>query len=116
MEAYQEHARGTEHALEQCRSQLTGQERRIKDGESQLRRLQEEVVELSSWRGLRVAEESASNRDPELAIRLSQLEDGLKSQQRALEQLREDNVEDARAIERYLDQVHDLVTSCATDS
>ena len=40
MEAYQEHARVTKHALEQCRSQLTGRERRIKDGESQLRRLQ----------------------------------------------------------------------------
>ena len=78
MEAYQEHARGTERALEQCRSQLIGQEKRIKDGESHLRHLQDEAVELSQRRGPRVGEESASNRDPELAIRLSQLEDGLE--------------------------------------
>ena len=76
-----------------------------------VRRLQEEVVELSHRRGPRVGEESASNRDPELAIRLSQLEDGLKSQQRAFEQLQEDTVEDARSIKGYLDQVHDMVTS-----
>ena len=58
-----------------------------------------------------MGEGSTSNRDPELAIRLSQLEDGLKSQQRAFEQLQEDNIEDARSIKRYLDQVHEMVTS-----
>ena len=29
MEVYQEHSKGTERALEQCRSQLIGQEKRI---------------------------------------------------------------------------------------
>ena len=111
MEAYQEHARGTENALEQYLSQLAGQDRRIQDGEVQLRHLQGEVAELSQRQTPQVGEGSSSNRGPELAIRLAQLEDGLKSQQRAFEQFQEDSVEDARSVKRYLDQVHEMVTS-----
>ena len=110
-EAYQEHARGAEHALEQCRSQLADQAVRIETGERRMIRLQEEVAGLVGRHDPCAGEECVPNRDPELAIRLSQLEDGLESHQRALAQLREDNTEDARSIKQYLDQVHDLVTS-----
>ena len=48
LEAYQEHARGTDHALEHCRSQMVVQEKKIQDGESQLRRLQGEVAAAGS--------------------------------------------------------------------
>ena len=111
VEAYQEHARGTEHALEQCRSQLADQAVRIETGERRMARLQDEVVGLTGQHEPRAGEDRVPNRDPELAIRLSQLEDGLKSQQKALAQLREDSTEDARSIKQYLDQVHDLVTT-----
>ena len=111
VEAYQEHARGTEHALEQCRSQLADQAVRIETGERRMARLQEEVVGLIGQHEPRAGKERVPNRDPALAIRLSQLEDGLKNQQRALAQLREDTTEDARSIKHYLDQVHDLVTT-----
>ena len=111
VEAYQEHARSNEQALEQCRSQMTAQERKIDESEQQLRRLQREVGELSNQNTPRAENSVVPNRDPELAIRLSQLEEGLRNQKRALEQLQEDSVEDARSIKRYLDQVHDLVSS-----
>ena len=97
-EAYQEHARGTEHALEQCRSQLVTQEKKIHDGEVHLCRLQGEVAELTRQRDLRVSAEPSSGVGPGLAMRVAQLEEGLRSQQRAFEQLQEDNVEDARSI------------------
>ena len=49
-----------------------------------------------------------SESDPELAVRLSQLEEGMRAQQRALKQIQKDNVEDAKEVKQYLDQVHDL--------
>ena len=112
VEAYQvQHARGTEQALEQCRSQLVAQEKKIHDGEVRLRRLQGEVAELTRQRDLRVSGKASSSVDPELAVRLTQLEEGFRNQQRAFEQLQEDNVEDARSIKRCLDQVREMVTS-----
>ena len=75
-EAYQEHARGTDNALEHCRSHLVAQEKKMQDGETHLRRLQGEIADLSRQRDLRASEEMPPNRDPELAIRLAQLEEG----------------------------------------
>ena len=111
VEAYQEHARSNEQALEQCRSQMAAQERKIEEGEQQLRRLRREMAELSSQNTPRAEDSIVPSQDPELAIRLSQLVEGMKDQKRALEQLQEDSIEDARSIKRYLDQVHDLVAS-----
>ena len=51
-EVYQEHARGTEQALEQCRSQMVLQEKKIHESEGQMRRLQGEVAELTRLRDL----------------------------------------------------------------
>ena len=82
VEAYQEHARGTENALEQCRSQLAEQAVRIETGERRMARLQDEVVGLTGQHEPRAGEDRVPNRDPELAVRHSQLEDGLKSQQK----------------------------------
>ena len=83
------------------------QAERIDEGELQL---SEEVAALSSQSVPRVDEGNAPNRDPELAVRLSQLEEGMRAQQRALKQIQKDNVEDAKEVKQYLDQVHDLVT------
>ena len=44
-------------------------------------------------------------------MRLSQLEEGMKIQQRAMKQLKKDNAEDAKEVKQYLDQVHDLQAS-----
>ena len=111
VEAYQEHVRGTEHALEQCRSQLGAEEMKIHDGEVHFRHLQGEVAEVTRHRDLRASGEASSSVNPELAVRVAQLKEGLRCQQRAFKQLQEDNVEDARSIKRYLDQVHEMVTS-----
>ena len=56
-------------------------------------------------------EEATSEASPEVTHRLLHLEEGLRSQQGAFDSLREDSVEDAKAIKSYLDQVHDVVTS-----
>ena len=86
---------------------MTAQAQRIDEGEQQLRCLRQEVTGLSSQSTPRV-EQSIPNRDPELAVRLSQLEDGMKAQQRMMKQLKKDNAEDAKEVKQYLDQVHDL--------
>ena len=91
IEAYQEHARSNEQALDQCRSQMAAQAGRIEEGEQQLRRLRKEMAELTSQNAPRVEDNVVPNRDPELAIRLSQLEEGMKNQQRALRQLQQDS-------------------------
>ena len=83
IEAYQEHARSNEQAFDQCRSQMAAQARRIEEGEQQLRRLRKEMAELTSQNAPRVEDNIVPNRDPELAVRLSQLEEGMKNQQRA---------------------------------
>ena len=75
-----------------------------------MRRLQEEITEVTRMQNLRVKEEAPSSASPEVTQRLIQLEDELRNQQRAHDRLREDNVEDARAIKGYLDQVHEMVT------
>ena len=108
--AYQRHAASQDEALTQCRSQLTAQAQRIDDGQQHLRRLQHEVTELIGQSTPRV-EQSVPNRDPELAIRLSQLEEGMKAQQKAMKQIVKDNAEDAKDVKQYLDQVHDLLTT-----
>ena len=108
--AYQRHAASQEEALIQCRSQLAAQAQQIDDGQQHLRRLQHEVAELNGQSTPRV-EQNVPNRDPELAIRLSQLEEGMKAQQRAMKQLVKDNAEDAKGVKQYLDQVHDLLTT-----
>ena len=108
--AYQRHAASQDEALTQCRSQLTAQAQRIDEGQQHLRRLQQEVTELIGQSTPR-AEQSVPNRDPELAIRLSQLEEGMKAQQKAMKQLVKDNAEDAKDVKQYLDQVHDLLTT-----
>ena len=77
------------------------------EGEQQFQRLRQEVAGLMSQSTPRV-EQSVPNRDPELAVRLSQLEEGMKAQQRAMKQLKKDNAEDAKEVKQYLDQVHDL--------
>ena len=110
MSAYQRHADSHDQALAQCRTQLTAQAQRIDEGEQQLRRLRQEVAGLTSQSTPRV-EQSVPNRDPELAVRLSQLEEGMKAQQRAMMQLKKDNAEDAKEVKQYLDQVHDLLTT-----
>ena len=74
-------------------------------------RLRKEVADLTSQTIPRVEDRNIPNRDPELAVRLSQLEEGMKTQHRALRQLQQDNVEDAKEVKQYLDQVHDLLTS-----
>ena len=76
-----------------------------------MRRLQGGIAELTRLQNLRVKEEPPSSGSPEVTRRLVQLEEGLRNQQRAYDQLREDNVEDARSIKGYLDQVHEMVTS-----
>ena len=108
--AYQRHAASQDEALTQCRSQLTAQAQRIEDGQQHLRRLQQEVTELIGQSTPRV-EQNVPNRDPELAIRLSQLEEGMKAQQRTMKQMVKDNAEDAKDVKQYLDQVHDLLTT-----
>ena len=108
--AYQRHAASHDEALVQCRTQLSTQAQRIDESEQQLRRLQQEVTDLTS-RSTPRAEHSVPNRDPELAVRLSQLEEGMKTQQRTMKQLIRDNVEDAKEVKLYLDQVHDLLTT-----
>ena len=108
--AYERHAASHDQALTQCPSQLTDQAQRIDEGQHHLRRLQQEVTALQGQSTPRV-EHSVPNRDPELAVRLSQLEEGLKTQQRAMKQLQKDNVADAKEVKEYLDQVHDLLTS-----
>ena len=110
MSAYQRHAASHDQALTQCRTQLTTQAQRIDESEQHLRRLQQEVTDLTS-RSTPRAEHSVPNRDPELAVRLSQLEEGMKTQQRTMKQLIRDNVEDAKEVKLYLDQVHDLLTT-----
>ena len=110
MSAYQRHAASHDQALTQCRTQLTSQAQRIDESEQHLRRLQQEVAGLTCQSTPR-AEQSIPNRDPELAIRLSQLEEGMKTQQRAMKQLKKDNAEDAKEVKQYLDQVHDLLTT-----
>ena len=108
--AYQRHAESQDEALTQCRSQLTAQAQRIEDGQQHLRRLQQEVTELVGQSPPRV-EQNVPNRDPELAIRLSQLEEGMKAQQKTMKQIVKDNAEDAKDVKQYLDQVHDLLTT-----
>ena len=108
--AYQRHTESQNEALAQCRSQLAAQAQRIEDGHQHLRRLQQEVSELSGQSTPRV-EQNVPNRDPELAIRLSQLEEGMKAQQRTMKQIVKDNAEDAKDVKQYLDQVHDLLTT-----
>ena len=110
MAAYERHAASHDQALTQCRTQLTSQAQRIEESDRHLRRIQQEVEALTRQSTPRV-EQNAPNRDPELAIRLSQLEEGLKTQQKAMKQLQKDNVEDAKEVKEYLDQVHDLLTS-----
>ena len=108
--AYKRHAASQDEALTQCRSQLTAQAQRIEDGQQHLRRLQQEVTELIGQSTPRV-EQNVPNRDPELAIRLSQLEEGMKAQQKTMKQIVKDNAEDAQDVKQYLDQVHDLLTT-----
>ena len=110
MSVYQRHAASHDQALTQCRTQLTTQAQRLDESEQHLRRLQQEVAGLTGESTPRV-EQGIPNRDPELAIRLSQLEEGLKTQQRAMKQLKRDNAEDAKEVKQYLDQVHDLLTT-----
>ena len=85
---------------------------------SSLKSLQKEVAELRSQLTPRVEDSNVPNRDPELAIRLPRLEEGMKAQQRALRQLQQDTVEDAKTVKQYLDQVHDMMTATlqATES
>ena len=111
LEAYQEHARSSEETIAQCQSQMASQAGRIDEGEQQLKSLQKEVAELRSQLTPRVEDSNVPNRDPELAIRLSRLEEGMKAQQRALRQLQQDTVEDAKTVKQYLDQVHDMMTA-----
>ena len=89
---------------------MAAQVERISEGERQLRLLREEVDALPRQAVPRRDEGEVPNRDPELAVRLSQLEEGMKAQQRALKQIQKDSVEDAKEVKQYLDQVHDLVT------
>ena len=89
---------------------MAAQTERIDEGELQLRRLREEVAALSSQSAPRMDESQVPNRDPELAVRLSQLEEGLRAQQRVVKQMQKDSVEDAKEVKQYLDQIHDLVT------
>ena len=86
IESYQEHARSSEQMMAQYQSQMAAQVGRIDEGEQQLRRLRKEVAELTSQTTPRVEDHNIPNGDPELAIRLSQLEEGMKTQQRALRQ------------------------------
>ena len=109
--AYQKHVDSRDQALAQCQTQMAAQAERIDEGEHQLRRFRKEVADLSSQSVPRVDEGHVPNRDPELAVRLSQLEDGMKAQQRALRQIQKDNAEDAKEVKQYLDQVHDLATA-----
>ena len=108
--AYQRHAESPDQTLAQCQTQMAVQAGRISEGEIQLRRLREEVAALSSQSVSRMDEGNVPNRDPELAVRLSQLEEGLRAQQRVLKQMQKDCVEDAKEVKQYLDQIHDLVT------
>ena len=110
MSVYQRHADGHDQALAQCRTQLTTQAQKIDEGEQQLRHLRQEVAALTSQSTPQV-EQNVPNRDPELAVRLSQLEEGMKAHQRAMKQLKKDNAEDAKEVKQYLDQVHDLLTT-----
>ena len=108
--AYQRHAESHDQTLAQCQTQMAAQSERIDEGELQLRRLREEVAALFSQSVPQMDEGNVPNRDPELAVRLSQLEEGLRTQQRVLRQIQKDSVEDAKEVKQYLDQVHDLVT------
>ena len=108
---YQKHADSREQALAQCQSQMAAQAERIDEGEHQLRRLRKEVADLSSQSVPRMEEGNVPNRDPELAVCLSQLKEGMRAQQRALRQIQKDNTEDAKEVKQYLDQVHDLLTA-----
>ena len=107
--AYERHAASQEQALTQCRSQLATQAQQIDEGQQHLRRLQQELTALQGQSAPRV-ENQVPNRDPELAVRLSQLEEGLKTQQKSMKQFVKDNAEDAKDVKQYLDQVHDLLT------
>ena len=108
--AYQRHAESHDQTLAQCQIQMAAQAERIDEGERQLRQLREEMAALPRHSVPRMDEGNVPNRDPELAVRLSQLEEGLKTHQRALKQFQKDSFEDAKEVKQYLDQVHDLVT------
>ena len=108
--AYQRHAESHDQTLAQCQTQTTAQADRIKEGELQLRRIREEVAAMASQSVPRKDESNVPNRGPELAVRLSQLEEGLRAQQRVLKQMQKDSVDDAKEVKQYLDQIHDLVT------
>ena len=97
--AYQRHAESHDQTLAQCQTQMAVQAERISEGELQLRRLREEVAALSSRSG---DEGNVPNRDPELAVRLSQLEEGLRAQQRVVKQMQKDSVDDAKEVKQYL--------------
>ena len=108
--AYQRHAESRDQTIAQCQTQMAAQADRIKEGELQLRRIREEVAAMASQSIPRMDESNVPNRGPELAVRLSQLEEGLRAQQRVVKQMQKDSVHDAKEVKQYLDQIHDLVT------
>ena len=109
--AYQRHAESHDQTLAQCQIQMAAQAERIDEGERQLRQLREEMAALPRHSVPRVDEGNVPNRDPELAVRLSHLEEGMTAHQRALKQFQQDSFEDAKQVKQYLDQVHELATN-----
>ena len=99
--AYQEHVKGTERALEDLRSQLTTYDKRFHEGERQMRRLREKVKTMQQ------SQMNDARMYPEVN---SRFEGELRKQQQRYDRMREDSVEDAKAINSYLDQAHEMVT------
>ena len=109
--ACQEHARGTEQAVENLRSQLTAHEKKYHEGERQMRRLQEEVKTMNQSQPSDARIEAPSELHLDVSSRLLRLEEELRKQQKQYERTREDDFEDTKVVKSYVREAHEMVTA-----
>ena len=107
---YQEQMNVLQRNLDESRQQLEAQEEKIREGERQLSRLQEEV----SVNQLRPKPERHEGlpEDIRAAIedRFAKIEEKLQRNQQQSSRWQEDSVRDFQAVEAYLTRVHTMVT------
>ena len=99
--------KGVQHALDESRKQLGTHEKKLQDGERQMRRLLEEMA-ASRVRPKPEVQEGLPT-DVHAALE-TRFEEAIRKSQRQYSQWQGDSVKDFQSVEIYLTQVHTMVT------
>ena len=106
----QEQMKAFQNSLDETRKQLEIQDKKLQDGERQMRRLQDEVAAARVRPKPEVQEGLPIDVQAALETRFTQIEEMLQKSQQQYSQWQGDSVKDFQSVEAYLTQVHAMVT------